>query len=121
LPVRDEVVDRAGIGGEIARAIDVGEIDPAAEGQRDTLVADLAGRTEIGWRGLVGRLRKGAVRLRGFPGLRVDPLLRSRLVIHALLEQLEFCLELLDLRGRVVLCKSLARGGNDATGNNPSE
>src|SRR6516162_5015442 len=47
LPERNEVVDRSGIGGEVAGAIDAGKVDPADEGQRDALVAGLAVRAWI--------------------------------------------------------------------------
>src|SRR6266852_7253559 len=47
LRIGNEVVDRSGIGGEVAGPVDAGEIDPAAECQRDALVADLSGRTWI--------------------------------------------------------------------------
>src|SRR5437667_1291668 len=50
---RDEIVNRSGVGCDVAGPVDAGEIDPAPEGQRDVLVAELARRTR--WLRLEGR------------------------------------------------------------------
>src|SRR5262249_40661170 len=110
---RNEVVDRAGVGGEIARAVDVGEIDPAAEGERDALVADLAVGTGL-LRRLVGRDRDRA-------RLRLDLPFLAALVVDALLELLELGLERADLRRRIVFRESLTGREQQATDNNEIE
>src|SRR5260370_1387017 len=60
LPEWNERIDRAGIGGEVATAVDRCEIDPAARREGDALEANLADRTGIenGWLGLVGARRR---------------------------------------------------------------
>ncbi len=75
---RHEVVDRTRVGSEVTGAIDAGEIDPAAKGQCDALVADLSGRAGIERRrrGLVADLRRsGDLRpgLERFLLARLDP------------------------------------------------
>ena len=56
----NERIDRAGVGGEIARPVDPGKIDPAAWRKRNPLETNLARRTRIenGWWGLVDRRRR---------------------------------------------------------------
>src|SRR5260221_12499204 len=74
---------RCATGGEVTGPVDVGEVDPAAEGQRDAFVADLAGGTgiESRWRCLIGRRR-----LDDGLGLRFISSLLASLNLHALLE-----------------------------------
>ena len=103
LPERDEVVDRARIGSEVAGPIDVGEVDPAAERQRNAFVADLSGRTCIDWRCLVGGRR-----LTDRFGLRFDCPFLSSLIVHPLLKLLQLGLEDTNLGCGIVVRKSLA-------------
>src|SRR5207237_6403980 len=103
LPERNEVVDRAGLGSEVAGPIDVGEIDPAAERQRNALVADLSGRTCIDRRSLVGGRR-----LTDRFGLRFDGPFLSSLIVHPLLKLLQLGLEDANLGCRIIIRKSLA-------------
>ena len=114
LRIGNEVVDRAGVGGEIARPVDAGEIDPAAEGQRDILVADLAVGTCRG-RSLVGPNRRQR------PRLCLDLPFLSSLIVDALFELFQFGLEQLDLRRRIVFRTSLAGGDQQAADKNALE
>src|SRR5437667_6114321 len=79
---RDEIVNRSGVGCEVAGPIDAGEIDPAPEGQRDVLVAKLARRTR--------RLRlEGRWHLFEGACLHLDLLFLSTLLVDALLQLLQ--------------------------------
>src|SRR5260370_6153190 len=90
LPVGNEVVNRSGIGCEITGPVDVGEVDPATERQRDAFVADLADGT-----GIESRLRCLICPLLLDDGLGLFLLLSllASLNLHALFELFQLGLE----------------------------
>src|SRR6266700_2689769 len=110
---RNEVVDRSRVGGEVAGSVDAGEIDPAAECQCYSLVADLPRRAWIEWCRLVGGLRLSARDFR----LRLELLFLPPLLLHTLFELLQPGLERAHLGCRIVLRQDLASRNHDAADN----
>src|SRR5712692_8985621 len=101
LPEWNERINRAGIGGKVAAAVDRGKINPAARRKCNALETNLAGRTGIkdGWWDLVGASRRNG----GQSSTRLGFLLALR--IEALLKLFQLRFEQTDL-GRSIIVSS---------------